>query len=292
MPLDTDALKAFTAVARCGSFSLAAERLHLTQPAVSKRIASLEASLDAVLFDRLGRRPKLTEAGAALLPRADAILAQLDEARRAMADLGGEVRGVLRLCTSHHVGLHKLPPILRRFTSRYPDVNLQIQFVDSEIAHERVLRGDCELAVVTLAPVPNETLLTEALWLDPLVFVCHPSADIVSPTSLQRLSGEAAILPDLNTYTGRLVKAVFDRHQLPLTLNMTTNYLETIKMMVSVGLGWSLLPASMLDGQIRELQVPQASLSRTLGVVRHKRRSFSNAATAFYAMLTQERHTE
>lgn len=283
--MDTDSLKAFVAVARTQSFSAAADRLHLTQPAVSKRVASLESVLGAVLFDRIGRKPQLTQAGELLLPRAEAILAQLDEAKRAMADLGGEVRGVLRLATSHHIGLHRLPPILRNFTSRYPEVNLQIEFLDSEVAHGRVLRGECELAVVTLAPRPDEQLLSEALWEDPLLFVCHPDASLGGAPTLAELSEQPAILPDLSTFTGRLVKAAFDRRGLSLALNMTTNYLETIKMMVSVGLGWSVLPASMLDGQIRALNIEQVKLTRTLGVVRHKKRSFSNAASAFYAML-------
>lgn len=80
--MDTQTLQAFLAVARAGSFSVAAERLHLTQPAVSKRIAALESQLGARLFDRIGRRPQLTEAGRALLPRAHRILLDMQDAHR------------------------------------------------------------------------------------------------------------------------------------------------------------------------------------------------------------------
>ncbi len=93
--MDLANLNAFIAVAETGGFSLAADRLHLTQPAISKRIAALEQQLDVRLFDRLGREIGLTEAGRALLPRAYQILNVLDDTRRALTNLNGEVGGRL-----------------------------------------------------------------------------------------------------------------------------------------------------------------------------------------------------
>lgn len=289
--MDVDHLSAFVTVARTGSFSVAAKALFLTQPAVSKRIAALEGHLGTPLFDRIGRKIQVTQAGMALLPRAENILLQIREARHAMADLSGEVSGELRVATSHHLGLHKLPPVLRAFASRYPRVNLQFEFLDSEVAHERVAQGRCELAVVTLAPSPMPQLICEPIWLDPLVFVAQVSQQ-TPPSTLIELSRIPAILPDLKTYTGRLVKACFDARGLPLALNMATNYLETIKMMVSVGLGWSVLPQSMLDEQLQVLPVEEVQLQRCLGVVRHQKRHLSNAASAFFALLIANRTTD
>jgi DNA-binding transcriptional LysR family regulator len=108
--MDLANLNAFIAIAETGSFSGAGERLHLTQPAISKRIAGLEQQLKVRLFDRLGREVGLTEAGRALLPRAYQILNVLDDTRRALTNLTGEVSGRLTLATSHHIGLHRLPP--------------------------------------------------------------------------------------------------------------------------------------------------------------------------------------
>ena len=128
--MDLANLSAFIAIAESGSFSGAAERLFLTQPAISKRIAGLEQQLDVRLFDRLGREVTLTEAGRALLPRAYQILNVLDDTRRALTNLNGAVSGRLTLATSHHIGLHRLPPLLRVFTRQYPAVALDIQFMD------------------------------------------------------------------------------------------------------------------------------------------------------------------
>ncbi|WP_018274767.1 LysR family transcriptional regulator [Teredinibacter turnerae] len=285
--MDTDSLKSFIAVAQAQSFSLAATQLHLTQPAVSKRIAALEAHLNHTLFDRIGREVRLTEAGRLLLPQAKTILQSVADTERSIRELTGEISGVLRVATSHHIGLHHLPPLLRQFVLLHPEVNLQFEFLDSERAHEKVQRGECEIAVVTLAPEPVAQLESRVIWPDPLDFVIAKTHDLASldTVDLAKLSRVDAILPDLTTYTGRIVKEYFAQQQLELTLSMTTNYLETVKVMVSVGLGWSLLPRSMIDGNLHSLPVREVSLHRNLGVISHKKRSLSNAARAFYRLL-------
>lgn len=288
--MDTESLKAFVAVEQHSSFSLAAQELHITQPAVSKRIAALESQLNHSLFDRLGREVTLTEAGARLLPRAKAILHDINETRRAIQELSGEIIGNLRVATSHHIGLHHLPPILREFASTHREVNLQFEFLDSEQAHEKVLRGDVDFAIVTLAPNIEPPLQGERIWEDILDFVVAKNHPLASRQGidLQMLGKEPAILPDLNTYTGRLIQEAFVKRGLQLKLNMATNYLETIKMMVSVGLGWSVLPRSMIDENLTPLSLPTPLLSRNLGVVRHKKRSLGKAAEKFYCLLREK----
>ena len=130
--LDTPSLQVFISVADTDSFTAAGEQLFLTQPAISKRIAQLEEQLGARLFDRIGRQIHLTEAGQALLPRARAVLREMEDISRSITNLSGRVAGKLRIGTSHHIGLHRLPPILRQFSRQYPDVQLDIHFIDSE----------------------------------------------------------------------------------------------------------------------------------------------------------------
>src|SRR5690606_37160820 len=110
-------------------FSAAGERLRLTQPAMSKRIAALEQHLGRRLFDRVGRDVALTEAGRALLPRARRILAEMDDTRRALGNLDQAVGGRLTLATSHHIGLHRLPPLLRGFIRSHPQAAVDIRFL-------------------------------------------------------------------------------------------------------------------------------------------------------------------
>ncbi|MEW6645585.1 MAG: LysR family transcriptional regulator [Pseudomonadota bacterium] len=288
--MDISALQAFLAVADNASFSQAAERLFLTQPAVSKRIAVLEAELGTPLFDRIGRQVGLTEAGRALLPRARRIVDELEDSRRAIANLSGRIEGRLSFGTSHHIGLHRLPPLLRAYHQRYPQVALDIQFMDSEQACQAVLRGELELAVVTLPTMELPSLDTHTVWRDRLavaVAAGHTLAGKNRPT-LRDLAQWPAIMPAHGTYTREIVEAAFRREGLTPQVSMSTNYLETIKMLVSVGLGWSVLPQTMLDEQVTALRLPALKLERRLGLVTHTNRSLSNAARAMQQLLFEE----
>ena len=285
--IDTPTLSAFMGVAETGSFSAAAERLYITQPAISKRIALLEQQLGARLFDRVGRQIQLTEAGRSLLPRARQVLMDVEDMARAIHDLSGSVTGKLRIGTSHHIGLHRLPPVLRQFSRDYPQVELDIHFIDSEEAWEGVLHGELEMGVVTLPPQQDERLQSDVIWRDPLVFMCapeHPLAKVDNIT-LETLTGYSAILPSPVTFTRRIVESLFEEQALTLNISMSTNYLETIHMMASIGLGWSVLPATMVDRGMIQLPVNVPLPERQLGVVTHPARSQSNAAQAFLRAL-------
>lgn len=287
--IDTPTLSAFMAVAETGSFSSAAERLYITQPAISKRIALLEHHLETRLFDRVGRQVQLTEAGRALLPRARQVLMDVEDMARAIHDLSGEVSGKLRIGTSHHIGLHRLPPVLRQFSRDYPQVKLDIHFIDSEEAWEGVLHGELEMGVVTLPPQPDDRLRSEVIWNDPLVFMCAPNHPLAKQPdlTLASLTEHSAILPSPVTFTRGIVEKLFDEHNLKLDIAMSTNYLETIHMMVSIGLGWSVLPATMVDDAVVQLPVNAPLPQRQLGVVTHPARTRSNAAQAFLNALAQ-----
>ncbi|WP_313089604.1 LysR family transcriptional regulator [Pseudomonas sp.] len=285
--MDLANLNAFIAIAETGSFSLAAERLHLTQPAVSKRLASLESQLNVRLFDRLGREIGLTEAGRALLPRAYQILNVMDDTRRALANLNGDVSGRLSLATSHHIGLHRLPPLLRSFTQAHPAVNLDIRFLDSEIAYDEVLHGRAELAVITLAPQTAAPIRAVTVWDDALDFVVAPEHPLARKReiTLADIAHYPAVFPGGNTFTHHVAQRLFEREGLQPNIAMSTNYMETIKMMVSIGIAWSVLPRTMLDEQVVRLAVPGVQLSRQLGYITHTDRTLSNAARAFMALL-------
>jgi len=284
--VDNQNLKAFITVAELGSFSEAADSLYLTQSAISKRIALLEQQIGKRLFDRIARQVSLTEAGNELLPRARRILQEYENALQAINDLSGEASGTLRLAISHHLGLHRLPPILKQFAQQYPNVTLDIEFMDSEKAYEQVLHGDSELAVITLALDSHHNIDSKKIWNDPLRFICaqdHPLAELKKP-ALKDLAEYPIILPGLNTYTGRIIQNLFQKEGIPLKAPMSTNYLETISTMVEIGLGWSVLPETL----IRDLNVmpfEKVSIEKDLGYIHHKKRTLSNAAIGFLELI-------
>ncbi|MGB1239820.1 MAG: LysR family transcriptional regulator [Pseudomonadales bacterium] len=285
--MDTNNLQAFTAVARTGSFSAAAEQLFITQSAMSKRIAQLEAQLDKKLFDRIGRQVTLTSAGLALLPCAEKILMSFQDARTVIDNLDQQIQGTLSLASSHHIGLHRLPKALRTFNRRYPQVELNLSFGESEAAYEGVVKGYLELALITMAPLPDPVICAKTVWTDTMEFVVakdHPLAER-SKVCLEELGEHSAILSEPQTFTYQITAQRFTQQGLSLEVAMSTNYLDTVKMMVSNGLGWSLLPHSMIDESLCVLNTGQAPLYRELGYIYHRERTLSNAAKRFIDLL-------
>lgn len=284
--MDTHSLNAFIAVSSLQSFSQAADYLHLTQSAVSKRIQQLEQHLNTKLFDRHNRTVSLTEAGRMLLPRAQKILDLISDTEVAIQSHDTKVAGPLALATSHHIGLHRLPSVVREFTASYPGVVLDLSFVGSEKAYKAVHQRQVELALTTLDndyEAGNSDLEIIPLWQDDMVCVCANNHPLTLQTNLtlEDLSQVPAILPEPNTITFQLVERIFQQQRLTLHAPMPTNYLETIKMMVSVGMGWSMLPKTMVDIHCHVLAWPDVPLKRSLGVIYLNSRTLSNAAKAF-----------
>ncbi len=287
--MELTSLRAFVQVARDRSFSLAAEALFITQPAVSKRIASLEADLGARLFDRVGRQIALTEAGRHLLPRAEQILDGVTDIQRELSNLSGRISGPLAMGTSHHIGLHRLPPILRRYTDRYPEVDLDIRFMSSEKVSQGVEQGELELGVITLPLQPSIHLQLQPVWRDPLLFMVaedHPLANLseIRPEDLVKYP---AVLPTKATYTRSLLEQAFSQVDNAICCGLSTDYLETLKMMTSIGLGWSLLPEIMLSPGLVALPVTGIQLERSLGIITHRQRTPSNAAQTMMQQLVK-----
>ncbi len=284
--MQTEAIEAFVSICELGSFQAAADALHLTQPAVSKRLANLEDRLGHTLFDRVGRGVALTEAGRAYLPHAREMIAVLADGVRELESLGAHVGGPLSLALSHHVGLHRMPPILRAFVRDYPDVSPTIRFVDSEAACRLVAHGECELAVITLPTTPHQALRLHPIWRDPLqIFVSrdHDLADTINPGPAM-LAKYASLLPPAGSTTRNIIDRALQNRGVSISARMESHYLETLRMLAGVGLGWTVLPSAMSRG---ELIAPGFDLpmARNLGVVTHPHRSLSNAASVLIQML-------
>ncbi|GGE72672.1 transcriptional regulator [Streptosporangium jomthongense] len=295
--MDSNALKAFLTIVDQGSFSEAAELLHITQPAISKRLATLENQLGTTLVDRSQRQLRLTESGSRLLPHARKILDEIHNARIALSPDSSLIEGELLIIASHHIGLHHLPKWLRRFKREHPHVAINLQFMESDAAYEQMRKRNAELAFVTLSDSMPASFHVFAQWPDPMAFVVgkdHPLAELDSPR-LADLAGHPALLPDTTTSTYRVISRLFLEENLPLHPQMPTNYLETLKMMTSVGLGWSVLPLRMVDESLKVLEGvvtkgPNAGqpVTRVLGGIGLTGRQPGNAARALLAIVQDE----
>lgn len=284
-------IAAFLAVAELKSFSLAAERLHLTQPAVSKRIRQLEQGIKTALFDRIGKSSILTPSGKAFLPHAERILAEVKAYKTSLSHHYDQPSGILSLATSHHVGLHRLPQVLREFKIEYPSVDLDLHFMDSEDACVAVANNELELAIVTLPEIADDRLSLEPVWIDRLQIVLAPDHPLAQQSSIEKscLLDYPAILPSNGTFTRKIINNYFSENSDQMKIILETNYLETIKVMVAANLGWSMLPISMLDHSLVGRQLSGLEIERSLGLVTRRNRTLSLSSNAMIAMLRRDK---
>ena len=281
------AFEAFVKVMETGSISMAADQLFITQPAVTKRIHSLEDYFGVKLFESAGRGVQATHAAHSLLPKVKNWLNELGDIHHTLSHDQTQIKGKLKVGTSHHIGLHHLPEHLKAYVQQYPDVTLDVHFVDSEQAHEKVLAGDLELAFLTLPPTLDDRLSYVPLWNDPLVFVAaafHPLAAKAN-LSLEDLIQYPSLLPASHTYTSQITLAEFEKKGLKPKITISNNPLESIRMLASIGLGWSVLPQTMVSKDLVTLDL-DLEMKRQLGMVWHPARTQSKAAKALVDLMT------
>ncbi|MFN0297221.1 LysR family transcriptional regulator [Acinetobacter albensis] len=280
------AFEAFIKVMETGSISMAADLLFITQPAVTKRIHSLEDYFGVKLFESAGRGVQATHAAHSLLPKVKNWLNELGDIHHTLSHQQGQVQGKLKIGTSHHIGLHHLPSHLRDYVQTFPNVTLDVHFVDSEQAHEKVLAGDLELAFLTLPPQGDDRLNYVTIWNDPLVFVAAPFHPLAQQhnLSLQDLIEYPSLLPATQTYTSQITLAEFEKQGLKPKISMSNNPLESIRMLVSIGLGWSVLPKTLVNQELQQLDIA-VDMNRELGMVWHPGRTQSKAVLELIEMM-------
>ena len=284
--MDIQNIRAFLMVTETRSFSRAAEKLFITQPAISKRISTLELALDCQLFDRLGKNVQLTQAGEALVPSYQRIITELDETQRIISNLRVQVSGHLKFGTSHHIGLHRLPPVLRQYTNRYPEVELDIQFMDSEQAASLILKGSIELALITLPDAIEKPLTTIHVWSDPMECVVANDHVLAKQRTVTReqLAEHGVLIQSHSTHTRNIIDNALNLDE-NIKIIMESNYLETIKAMIQNGLGWGVLPESMIDDSLHRLKIKGVKMERQLGILLHASRTLSSPANALLETL-------
>ncbi|MFT5521883.1 MAG: DNA-binding transcriptional LysR family regulator, partial [Enterobacterales bacterium] len=234
---------------------------------------------------------QLTEAGQRLLPRAIKIIQDIEDCKRHIQQLDKNISGKLTIASSHHIGLHRLPNILKNYAKEFTDVELDFQLLESEQACEAVRTGKIELAVITLPLEPEDKLFTLKLWEDKLDCMISNDHEMnnISDITLEQLTNFPLLLPSKKTFTTQIIEQPFKDRNLKLSTVMTSNDLESLRMMVEIGLGWSILPSSMLRDPLNKIQVKELSLSRTLGLVRHNERTLSSSAKAMISLLEASR---
>lgn len=251
-------LEGFIETARRHNLSRAAEALHVTQPALTARLKSLEEELGSPLFDRSHRGMRLTAAGQAFLPYAERALAAMDEGRTLVAEHASGSAGLLSIGTAPAVGAYVLPGLLARYVRRLPAVRLAVQTGHSEEIVDAVARGELDIGLIRELHHPG--VQAHALYEDELILVVPPVHEFAHEPELDlaRLADATLIMFDRASSYYDLTNATFRAAGVAPRGTIALDNIEAAKQMVRQGLGVALLPhtavaADVARGTLREV---------------------------------------
>lgn len=290
--IDSRQLHAFAALARRGSFTLAAQDLFLTQSAVSHAIRALEDDLGCRLLDRVGRRVLLTQTGEQFLRHTERILGEMESARAGLEHLRQWGQGRLRVGASTTACQHLLPGVLREFRREHPKCVIRVEPGDHERQLSLLQGGQVDLSLVLLpeGQVPAE-LAFVPLFEDELNFVVapqHPWAEAAAPTR-EDIAAETLVLYNKSSQTFRLVASYFRAERVELANVIELGSMEAIKELVKIGLGAGVLApwiarAELAAGTLVALPLGRKPLRRRWAVAYLKGRRLALPEEHFVAL--------
>jgi LysR family transcriptional regulator, hydrogen peroxide-inducible genes activator len=284
--MELQQLRYFCAIADTGSFSRAAQKTHVSQPSLSQQIRKLEDELGTRLFDRLGRTVELTELGRAFLPRARAVLRDLEAARTDVMERKTSISGPISVGVIPTIAPYFLPPILATFSRKYPEVRVTVAEEITPVLLERLRAGTMDLAVVAL---PLQARIHEfqsfPLMAEKLYAVLPKQHALAKrrAVSLNELQDDPFLLLRDGHCFRETAVAACKRARLNPKIIFESGQFSSILSMVSAGLGVSIVPAMALEKRPGCQYVPLADdrAARTVGVITLTGRSLTRANEAF-----------
>jgi DNA-binding transcriptional LysR family regulator len=293
MHMNLNHLAIFNAVAQAGSMTLGAERLDISQPAVSKQVQELERALGVHLFDRIGRRVRLSQAGEILADYARRLFALAREAEEAMADVRGVRRGRLVIGASTTIGTYLLPGVVAEFWRRHPGVELLVQIENTEQVHRRLAGNELDLGL-TEGLVEEEELAAEVFYQDELVLIAAPGHRLAGQprVALSAVREEPFILREPGSGTRAVEERALAHLKLTVRGAMALGSTEAIKRVVAEGVGLAIVSrlavrAECAAGTLAMLPVAGLHIQRPLHLVRRKGRRDGPDLQAFCGVLRE-----
>lgn len=288
--LDTRQLKAFYQVAHTGSFTKAAVELELTQSAISHAIKSLEENLKCSIFDKVGKRAVLNQAGEQLLQRTHKIFKEMQEAHMDIQHLNEWGRGRIRIGASTTACQYILPNVLREFKESFPKYSISIEPISGNQGVELLVNNQIDIAF-TLQPWMENRVDFKEIFVDEMVYIVspfHPWATIrrASPSDIPK---QKFILYPRQSYTYKMIESYFAKDNISLPQALELGSMEAIKELVKIGMGVGILAPwiaakELKEGKLVAVPLGKRKLKRHWGIVALKTKRMNLAEETFTSL--------
>ena len=293
--MQIETFKVFCDLVETASFSRAASLNSITQSAVSQQIRALERHFHVSLIERGKRNFSVTQEGRAFLQASKEILHTFESLGDRIRELQNIVAGELKIATIYSIGLHELPPFLKKFRTLYPDVDVKVDYRRSAQVYSEVLEGHADLGLVAF-PAKRTGLVIEDFWRDKLVLICHPAHPLAERrrVRLRDLEGEKFISFEPDLPTRKVVDRLLREQGVRIQHTMEFDNIETVKRAVEIENGISLVPQTSVtdetrNGSLVAIEVESLDMWRPLGVMYRRHRAISPAQQQFVALLKEPR---
>ena len=291
--MDLQQLRGFFEVAREGSFTRAANKLFVTQPAISQQVKALEEEIGDRLIERTRKVLRLTPAGEILFRRARSVFGDLDEAIDEIDALRNVMRGTVTIGTSDTNCMYVLPQVLDRFRNAYPKVEVVVLNKTSTEVNELVLDDAVDFGLVTL-PAGHRDLGVEPLFTRRDAVICRPDHPLAcrQSVSLKTIAAHPILALEHGSMTRSVMEEAFEQAGQEMHVTMNLGSVEVIKRFVEIGFGIAMVPGVSVVRELEEgnlAAVPIRGMKpREIGLVFRRSRSRSTAATTLIAIAKEQ----
>ena len=288
-------LQVFVSVAKHLNYTRAGEEVHLSQPSVSVRIKQLENELGVKLFEQLGKKVALTEAGQLLVPYANRVISAVEDARHAIEELQGLDRGSLRIGASTTPGMYIIPRTIARFNQLHPQIDVHLGIRDTRDIEDGVIRNEFDFGFVGGHLAGDEVDVLP--WLtDELVLIVPPSHRLANKKIMKRddLMKERFIGRESGSATRATVADRLTEWEIQLDTVMEMENPESLKKAVQSGLGVAFISRFAVETELKAkalavVRIPKLEISRELKIVYRRDKHLSRAVRAFIEIAKEER---
>jgi len=289
--MQIETLKAFCDLAETESFTKAAQINQVTQSAVSQQISSMERMFKSLLIERSKKKFRLTREGQVLYDYSKQIIQIYDSLFNKLQEIKDIISGTIRVATIYSIGLHELPPYLKKFLKAYPTVNVHVEYRRSNQVYEDVLSNIVDLGLVAY-PAREPKLEIVPLRKDTLVLVCHPQHSFAKARAvkLRDLNGQKFIGFEPDIPTRRAIDRVLKAQDVTVQHVMEFDNIETVKRAVEIDAGIAIVPRGTITQEVSkqtlaEIKIEDVELFRPLAAIHKKNKVLSPAMKQFLAVL-------